>query len=422
MARSILFIVAMLFLVLPAGEARSQQYDDFGNLCDGQWADNGNGGKGCLCPDGSWANGEMEGNLVHSVCASAGARDNYRPRRPAGIDCGDWTCPPGFYCSRKSYGQCVQNGATECPSGTICGDGYQCGSGGNTCLPIGNTECGNGSCPSDKKCSRDERHCLDKEAVDCNSYFCKEGEKCGSGKQCLASDADDCHDGKSCSAGYVCRRDGGCATPEQLAAEQDAAAKQKKAELDREKAEALKAAKDKSNPTGAILNPDLKNIKSLPPPSDPAELQQSKSSADPYPRACSTFGGKDATLDKYRCPKPTATQSVQSGRKVNSTGDNPFLGTPASKKAAAERDAAEENARFKAERAAAANRYTDTKRKRECTPLWKRLGIDQQCMFGSNAGKKWCQDCDYRRECTSRWGLDDCGEWKKMSCTNGSCE
>jgi hypothetical protein len=59
----------------------------------------------------------------------------------------------------------------------------------------------------------------------------------------LASDAVDCGGGKSCSAGYVCRKTGGCATREELAGEKAAEEKRKLEEAERRKAE-LKAKKE----------------------------------------------------------------------------------------------------------------------------------------------------------------------------------
>jgi len=194
-----------------------------------------------------------------------GGGQQYQPARPAGINCGDWTCSYGSHCSRVHYGRCITDGHTECNSGwtcppgsychptnstgciwngyqpcgsTACAPGNYCGS-RNTCMAEGADDCGNGSsCSSGKRCSRDRKACIDSETVDCNGYYCKEGYKCGSGKQCLASDAVDCGGGRSCSVGYVCRKTGGCATREELAAEKAAEEQRKREEAERRKAEA----------------------------------------------------------------------------------------------------------------------------------------------------------------------------------------
>lgn len=136
------------------------------------------------------------------------------------VDCGDYSCQPGQRCA-MALRACLSEADTDCGA-HICPAGYYCGS-HNTCTKIGDDDCGNGSsCPSDNKCSRDGKHCIPKDAVDCGDHFCKEGYKCGSGEQCLVTDAVDCGKGNSCAAGYVCRKEGGCATREQLAAELDA--------------------------------------------------------------------------------------------------------------------------------------------------------------------------------------------------------
>ena len=111
----------------------------------------------------------------------------------------------------------------------------------------GTDDCGNGgSCSGGKKCSQDRKHCLDQNTVDCGSHFCEAGNRCGSNNSCLERSAVDCGNGKSCGQGQLCRPGGGCATPEQLAAEQAAeqekwrvAAEEKREEVARQKAAML---------------------------------------------------------------------------------------------------------------------------------------------------------------------------------------
>jgi hypothetical protein len=86
------------------------------------------------------------------------------------------------------------------------------------------------------------------EAVDCGTYTCNAGMKCGSRNQCMAWDAVDCGGGKSCPVGHVCLKAGAeCLTPQQIA-ERDAAErarKQAEAERIKREAEERKAAKQR---------------------------------------------------------------------------------------------------------------------------------------------------------------------------------
>lgn len=220
------FAIAALLLGV---EVLSAQWgEQFGLHCPGQWV---NGGQNCQCPDGSMANGSMSGGSVVMFCPQAAPQ--YRPppqySPPPQPAVGDYcangrTCPVGSQCT--SDGMCMPRGNTECGDHS-CRQGSYCGS-RNICVAEGATDCGNGTtCSAGKKCSRDNKHCLDQDTLDCGSFFCRLGSKCGSGNKCLDQSAADCGNGSSCSAGTLCRRGGGCATREELAAE----AEQKRREL-----------------------------------------------------------------------------------------------------------------------------------------------------------------------------------------------
>lgn len=281
---SLLLATMLLAGFLVKGVAQAQE--DWGLCPAGSTPVYAGGGTMCQCPDGSYAG-------LDSGCPETRPRYNYQPQvrycdtggtcrldqtccgdrccnagyycssygcTPTGaVDCGTYYCNPGQKCARNRNG-CFSNDVVDCgeyscqlgqrcASGLraclseedtqcgnhICSAGYFCGS-KNACLAEGTNDCGNGqSCPSDKKCSRDGKRCLDKDIVDCKDFFCREGSKCGSGKQCLASDAVDCGRGRSCEAGYVCRKTGGCATREELAAEK-AAEEERKHEVAAQKA------------------------------------------------------------------------------------------------------------------------------------------------------------------------------------------
>lgn len=118
----------------------------------------------------------------------------------------------------------VNCGTYSCRAGNVCGSR-------NTCLQDGANDCGNGqSCAGNTKCSRNGEKCLPQDTVDCGSFFCNAGSKCGSGNNCLASNAVDCGGGKSCPAGNVCVRGGAeCLTRQEIA---DRAAAEKKRKED----------------------------------------------------------------------------------------------------------------------------------------------------------------------------------------------
>ncbi len=333
-------------------------------VCDGQWITNSAGGQSCLCPDGTLASGIGSGESWVGPCALkyGGAPQGPAAPQPApapapqsvcpygtqecgnyccnpgfycskygcvqqgAIDCGGWACPPETSCSRNKFNTCIQSGYTECSSGGSCGPGLRCTANGQSCMPRGNTECGNHSCgpgyycgsqdsclaqgatdcgngracpngqkcsrdgsrclddratecgdhaceagyfcgsqnsclaqgttdcgngkscPAGKKCSQDGKHCFDTSIVDCGSYFCNAGNKCGSGARCLASGDVDCG-GRSCSAGYICRPGGSCASREEIVKEQAIEKQRKRDEAARR---TLAAAKMKDHVAQAI--------------------------------------------------------------------------------------------------------------------------------------------------------------------------
>ena len=140
--------------------------------------------------------------------------------QPAGsVDCGIYYCQPGERCA-SGHRACLSSTDTDC-GGYHCSSGSKCSSAG--CLPEEATDCGNRTyCRAEQKCSRDGTQCLPRDSVDCNSHVCGTDMKCGSKQTCIAAGAIDCGDGRSCPSGSVCRREGGCATQEELAAEKAA--------------------------------------------------------------------------------------------------------------------------------------------------------------------------------------------------------
>jgi hypothetical protein len=230
----------------------------------------------------------------------------------------------------------VNCGSYSCRAGSYCGSN-------NSCLTDGTNDCGSGkSCPGDKKCAKNGTACLATDTIDCGSFFCGAGHKCGTGNQCIARDAVDCGGGRSCIAGSVCTRDGSCITKEQLAQrvedekKQKAAAKPNAGETSTANAQkGRKVAKQcataieiidsfavgrplnlpecESNtnvtaapsapapqsppPSGVTLNPNLKDISTLSPPA--AQAQQPPTTPTPPNQAvgCSTFANPTP------CPK-----------------------------------------------------------------------------------------------------------------------
>ena len=248
--------------------------------CPGQWVPGG-GGMMCRCPDGSYANlvGDQivcnggsnyrsNGNVCPNggtcpsdqtccgnLCCNQGHYCSKYGCTPNGaVECGSWYCNPGSKCSQM-HNKCVPGGKVDCGEyfcepgqrcasshracldfGDVdcgahsCRSGYYCGS-SNSCLADGSADCGNGtSCPTGRKCSRDAKRCLSTDAVDCGSYSCNAGSKCGSGNSCLHRDWVDCGGGKSCAPGQVCVNGGSeCLTSAQIADRKAAEEKKAKA-------------------------------------------------------------------------------------------------------------------------------------------------------------------------------------------------
>lgn len=217
----------------------------------------GGGGLMCVCPDGTPYNlgrscgtqteqggqAEQIGDRCNGggTCPS-GSRCSWMPGRcvPDGkVDCGAYTCDPGFACaSDQRYRACFAYGDLDCGSYS-CKAGNKCASGG--CIAQDATDCGNGiSCGSGLKCSRNRKMCLQQDAVDCGNFNCQAGMKCASGNQCIAKDAIDCGKGKSCPSGTLCvGAQAECLTRQQIAdraaaekrkKEEEAAAKKREAE------------------------------------------------------------------------------------------------------------------------------------------------------------------------------------------------
>ena len=192
----------------------------------------GGGGNMCLCPDGSYAGiGGCSGSYQpqqpicpagtgycaesHQCCNPGFYCSRYGCTPVGAVECGGYYCNPGMAC--MSGGRCMPAGNTECGNHT-CYPGYYCGS-RNSCLAEGSNDCGNGaSCPAGNKCSRNGQKCLAQDTVDCGSFFCNAGAKCGSGNKCLAMTDVDCGGGRSCRSGTVCVKGGEeCLTRGQIA-------------------------------------------------------------------------------------------------------------------------------------------------------------------------------------------------------------
>jgi hypothetical protein len=104
---------------------------------------------------------------------------------------------------------------------------------------------GHGYCNEGQKCSRDGKHCIAQNTVDCGSHFCGPGMQCGSNNSCLAQGAVDCGGGRSCPAGDICLKGGAeCITPAALAqrVEAEKAAKRQAQEIKQQQASCVAAA------------------------------------------------------------------------------------------------------------------------------------------------------------------------------------
>lgn len=196
----------------------------------------------CHCPNGSLAGPQGCGASYQpppqSICpagTSYCANDNrccnpgfycshYGCTPVGAVECGSYYCNSGQACMTGR--KCMPSSDTDCKNGTACGRGYVC-SRGRGCIPENTVDCGEGKyCQAGSKCSRDGKRCDAQDAVDCGSYSCQAGLKCGSGNHCLERDTVDCGGGRACAAGSVCVNGGAvCATPAELA-ERAAAEKQ----------------------------------------------------------------------------------------------------------------------------------------------------------------------------------------------------
>ena len=224
-------VFVCLLIVLLRNDAHAQFLP---SGCPGQWVQGG-GGMMCLCPDGTYAN--MVGNQI--VCPSrvqtqpqvgdycsnggtcgVGYKCSWMPGKcvPEGkVDCGEYFCQSGQTCSSDpTYRHCLSQGEVDCGS-YHCSAGYKCSSA--KCIAQDAVDCGNGSyCSAGRKCSPDGKLCIGINEVDCGSYRCSPGLKCGSGNTCLHRDWVDCGGGKSCAPGQVCVNGGSeCLTSAQIA-------------------------------------------------------------------------------------------------------------------------------------------------------------------------------------------------------------
>jgi len=188
------------------------------------------------CPNGATC--RLDQTCCGNWCCGQGQYCSHYGCTPVGaVECGGWYCNPGSKCSYM-HNKCLPADRVDCGSYN-CEPGYYCGS-HNSCLREGSVDCGNGaSCEAGHKCSRDGKHCLSLDAVDCGSYNCNAEYKCGSGNTCLPRDYVDCGGGKSCPAGHLCIRDGAeCLTRAEIAERQEAERRRKAEEIAERKREA----------------------------------------------------------------------------------------------------------------------------------------------------------------------------------------
>jgi hypothetical protein len=181
----------------------------------------------------------------------------------------------------------------------------------------GASDCGNGSsCSDGRKCSRDGKHCVAQDTVDCGSHFCNAGNKCGSGNSCLNLTAVDCGNGNSCQAGYLCRNGGGCVTRETLAAEKAAAeAAAKKIADDRAaaaKATADKIAADKAAAVQAAAD-KVAAAKEAAAKAKADKIATAKAAADKA--AADKLAAREAAAAKTAAEKAAADEKIQAKRK-----------------------------------------------------------------------------------------------------------
>jgi hypothetical protein len=156
-----------------------------------------------LCPGGHWVPVPAPGGTTGAMCV----QDQVAPRQqlscPSGTSlCGTICCNAGFMCSK--FG-CVQPGSIDC--GThACGPDQQCGT-GQSCLPRGAADCGNGTyCNAGQRCSQNGQYCLGAGDIDCGTYSCQSGNKCSRFGGCISADAIECGTGY-CNPGNRCVAD-----------------------------------------------------------------------------------------------------------------------------------------------------------------------------------------------------------------------
>ncbi len=116
-----------------------QTYAALGQLtpsCPGRWVPAAGGGQDCRCPDGSEAQAyESQGQLRFHCHSNAQRRqpDNH-------VQCGGGRhCPAGNQCSRS--GGCQPIGTVDCGS-YYCQAGNKCGQGWQACIAQGQDDCG----------------------------------------------------------------------------------------------------------------------------------------------------------------------------------------------------------------------------------------------------------------------------------------
>jgi hypothetical protein len=294
-------------------------------------------------------------------------------------DCGNGTsCPAGRKCSRDAK-SCLEQDAVDCGS-FVCRSDRKCGS-GNQCLAKEETDCGNGtSCGPGHKC-RPGGVCMPINAIACGkTAYCDAGLVCVEGKECLtkADVAKRAEEEKARKKEAIAAEQAKKAAIQQAAKEAKekviADAKQKalekqqqaarkcisnadfiKSVADGQQSKLPLCSEDKTTPaqgvspspaaapgtvpTAAdqlILNPNLKDAKTLSPAAPAPTVQQPNSVGSPNLGVCSTFETRDPTLAAGGCPTPSIASTptiVKPAEKVDTNDDlGPFAPrTPAQK-------------------------------------------------------------------------------------------
>jgi len=129
----------------------------------------------------------------------------------SGIWCGaanaQFQCPPGSVNVSSGYVTMCQ-----CPDGSAAGISG-CRSQYTVPAQPQGLRCGNGYCPYGTTCSRNGNFCLSQGQVDCGTYTCGNGNKCGSGNRCFPIDVNECGPGY-CQPGLMCTSNKQCVDPE----------------------------------------------------------------------------------------------------------------------------------------------------------------------------------------------------------------